>query len=257
MLKSIISSLFIFGVVFGRPSEEKVTLKLEVPEVSDKIVQFQQHADGQYSYTYANPLSSKSEVRSLDGTTNGVYKYLDSDGKIQSVEYSSDENGFQVKSATNLPEAPKVPELPKLEAPLPVSDTPEVAEARSKHLEALKLAEKSGGEGPSEIETTVVNPAPILSHPISFYGVPPSNVQVLPFSATPLVTLNYQIPGASFSYATYQAPILPNGFAFQLIGSNGAVYPQGVQENLVKEEAEDTVTIEAKNVKEEVPEKKE
>ncbi|XP_020813887.1 uncharacterized protein LOC110188497 [Drosophila serrata] len=59
---------------------------------------------GQYSYGYAEPLSSKQETRTLDGITRGSYSYRDPAGKLQTVDYVADNEGFHV-AATNLPKA--------------------------------------------------------------------------------------------------------------------------------------------------------
>lgn len=99
-----------------------------------------QDESGQYSYGYANPLSAKIESRALDGTTVGGYSYVDGQGAIQSVEYTADGvNGFRV-AASNLPVAPAVPKVPAQPLPVPVQDTPEVAEAKAKHLAAVEEA---------------------------------------------------------------------------------------------------------------------
>ncbi|XP_020296705.1 uncharacterized protein LOC109861455 [Pseudomyrmex gracilis] len=59
---------------------------------------------GQYDYSYTGDSSSKTESRSLDGTTKGAYSYIDANGILQQVHYIADHNGFRVL-ATNLPEA--------------------------------------------------------------------------------------------------------------------------------------------------------
>lgn len=59
---------------------------------------------GQYDYSYVGDTSSKTESRSLDGTTRGAYSYVDANGLLQQVHYVADQNGFRVV-ATNLPEA--------------------------------------------------------------------------------------------------------------------------------------------------------
>lgn len=91
---------------------------------------FSQDALGQYSYGYKEPLSSKQEVRTLDGVTAGSYSYIDANGLLQTVDYTADDNGFHVL-ATNLPkDGQSVPE--------PVQETAEVAKAREEHLAAYK-----------------------------------------------------------------------------------------------------------------------
>lgn len=68
-------------------------------------VQQQYHTQdelGQYAYGYSDPLSSKQEIRSLDGVTRGSYSYRDAEGILQTVDYRADDSGFHV-AATNLP----------------------------------------------------------------------------------------------------------------------------------------------------------
>nr|CAI5856611.1 unnamed protein product [Callosobruchus analis] len=87
---------------------------------------------GQYSYGYFGPLSSKSEARAANGVTVGTYKYIDAEGKEQEVQYTADDvHGFQV-AATNLPVAPEA----------------QVAEAKTRHLEALENAKARAAELP-------------------------------------------------------------------------------------------------------------
>lgn len=102
---------------------------------------------GQYHYGYNTPLSSKSELKTFDGITRGGYSYIDSEGKVQSVNYISDAaQGFRV-AATNLPVAPKAPEYQPLAS---VMEAAEVAEARKQHLkaheDALELLKKTSTE---------------------------------------------------------------------------------------------------------------
>lgn len=135
-----------------------------------------QDIHGQYIYGYATPTSTKTETKSLDGVTRGGYSYIDSNGILQSVEYSADPiHGFRV-AATNLPQDlpdvayakakhladfqaikaqhlahysnpiavpfAAVPQLPQAQfVPVPVQDLPEVVAARARHLaeyEAIK-----------------------------------------------------------------------------------------------------------------------
>lgn len=91
---------------------------------------FTQDTLGQYSYGYKEPLSTKQEVRTLDGVTSGSYSYIDANGLLQTVDYRADDEGFHV-AATNLPKASNA-------GPKPVEETPEVAAAREQHLAAHK-----------------------------------------------------------------------------------------------------------------------
>lgn len=115
----------------------------------------------------SDPLSSKQETKSHDGTTHGGYSYVDANGHLQSVKYVADpHNGFQIVSATNLPKGPApvhavapvayaaapvayaaapvavshwgVPAYAHahLGAPVPVQKTHEVLAAEAKHFQA-------------------------------------------------------------------------------------------------------------------------
>lgn len=91
---------------------------------------------GDYSYGYQGGPSAKSEIKTLDGITQGSYSYVDAESKLQTVNYVADALGFRV-AATNLPTAP----VDNAKAPEPVEDTPEVKSAKLEHLEALRKAE--------------------------------------------------------------------------------------------------------------------
>ncbi|KAE8752289.1 hypothetical protein FOCC_FOCC001082 [Frankliniella occidentalis] len=58
---------------------------------------------GQYSFGYANDISSKSETKTLDGVTRGSYSYLDPNGQMQTRSYIADAGGFRV-AASDLPQ---------------------------------------------------------------------------------------------------------------------------------------------------------
>jgi hypothetical protein len=119
--------------------------------------QFQaQDGHGGYSYGYSDPLSSKQETKSHDGTTHGGYSYVDAHGHLQSVKYVADaHNGFQIVSATNLPKGPApvhaapvhysapavhwgVPSYAHAhhDIPVPVHKTHEVLAAEAEHFAA-------------------------------------------------------------------------------------------------------------------------
>ncbi|XP_037945992.1 uncharacterized protein LOC119678302 [Teleopsis dalmanni] len=130
---------------------------------------------GQYSYGYTEPLSTKQEVRTLDGVTRGTYSYTDAAGKLQTVNYIADADGFRV-AATNLPQPVPIPATKALK---PVEDTPEVAAARAQHLAAYKAVELSLAKTASqEIALTKQQSASLISKS----GLP------LPVQDTPEVT---------------------------------------------------------------------
>lgn len=119
--------------------------------------------------THSDPLSSKQETKSHDGTTHGGYSYVDAHGHVQSVKYVADpHHGFQIVHATNLPKGPApvhavapyhhaapviayhaapavshwgVPAYAHAHgAPVPVSKTPEVIAAEHAHFAAVAEA---------------------------------------------------------------------------------------------------------------------
>lgn len=117
---------------------------------------------GQYAYGYADPHSSKQEVRSLDGITRGSYSYRDAAGKLQTVDYRADEQGFHV-AATNLPQQFRTisasgDDISAATASAAANnrvDAVEVAAATSRHLAAheaarlhLAQAQQSAGAQP-------------------------------------------------------------------------------------------------------------
>lgn len=159
-------------------------------------VSSQYHAQdelGQYTYGYASGLSAKAETKTFDGVTRGSYSYVDAEGKLQSVEYVSDAvNGFRA-AASNLPVAPAVPAVPALPVPVPVSDTPEVVEARAQHLAALQeiatrssaSSEAPSSEAPST-EAPSSSPAPAEPSPAP---APEANVTAVANSSLPLAPI--------------------------------------------------------------------
>lgn len=115
---------------------------------------------------HSDPLSTKHETKSHDGTTHGGYSYVDAHGHVQTVKYVADaHHGFQIVAATNLPKAPVhvvapyhaapvvayhaapvhshwgVPAYAHAHgAPLPVQKTPEVIAAEHAHFAAVAEA---------------------------------------------------------------------------------------------------------------------
>jgi hypothetical protein len=105
-----------------------------------------QDALGQYSYGYQGGPSAKTEVKTLDGITQGSYSYIDANQQLQTVNYVSDALGFRA-AATNLP----TPPVDNGVAPEPVDDTDEVKAARAEHLEAVKKAQNGGAPAAPEV----------------------------------------------------------------------------------------------------------
>ncbi|KAH8259469.1 hypothetical protein KR026_005055 [Drosophila bipectinata] len=89
-----------------------------------------------YSYGYSDDNAARAEYSSRDGTSRGFYSYVDANGKLQTVRYEANgAQGFKAE-ASNQPQAP----VDEGKAPLPVTDTEEVQQARLAHLNALRDA---------------------------------------------------------------------------------------------------------------------
>ncbi|XP_075163379.1 uncharacterized protein LOC142236013 [Haematobia irritans] len=124
----------------------KSSLKQAQPQLQQY---FTQDSLGQYSYGYSEPLSSKQEIRTFDGVTLGSYSYIDAHGTLQTVDYTADSDGFHV-SATN---------LPRDIYQKPVTETPEVALARQKHLAAHEAILRG------DISSSSILPQPVEDTP--------------------------------------------------------------------------------------------
>ncbi|CAG9863429.1 unnamed protein product [Phyllotreta striolata] len=152
---------------------------------------------GQYTYGYTNPLSAKSEARSIDGSVLGSYSYVDPNGKIQSVEYAADQGGFRV-AASNLPVAPVAAEIPTLAVPVPVQDTPEVIEARNQHFAAVEEAKNRAvneavqTEVGNSVDIPAARSAIALKYgetPVAISSSIPITAQYLPVAYRPTVAV--------------------------------------------------------------------
>ncbi|XP_049779218.1 ice-structuring glycoprotein-like [Schistocerca cancellata] len=195
--------------------------------VAPVSVSSQYHAQdelGQYSYGYSGALSAKSEARAFDGSVAGGYSYVDANGVVQSAHYVADPvNGFRV-AATNLPVAPAAPEAPAVEAPKPVEDTPEVAEAKAAHAAAVAEAAARAAAAPEEPEpapvpaaVAVAAPAPAVAvaAPAVAYSAPAA----LAYSAPAVVAVS---PARSFAYHTVAAaPLTYAAHAPVVLASEG------------------------------------
>lgn len=90
----LLPALRSYPVVYGSQTSSIVTPVQHQYHTQDEL--------GQYAYGYSDPLSTKQEVRSLDGVTRGSYSYRDANDILQTVDYRADDSGFHV-AATNLP----------------------------------------------------------------------------------------------------------------------------------------------------------
>lgn len=138
-LMSVLAVVAADGYYYETPSTRTAPdwNKLESAE------QYQYHTQdsfGQYSYGYGEPFSTKQEVRTQDGITRGSYTYLDAEGKVQTVTYTADADGFHV-AGTNLPkQLSSASGGARFEGPQSVQETAEVAAARLQHLAAHQQA---------------------------------------------------------------------------------------------------------------------
>merc|ERR1712106_469741 len=105
--------------------------------------------------------------KTADGVVRGAYRYIDTNGVVQTVEYIADAAGFRV-AGTNLPVASAA-------LPVAVQDTPEVAAAKQAHFEAVAAAiqpEDESYEGYNAAPLPVVS-APVVDNTITFPEVAP------------------------------------------------------------------------------------
>jgi len=128
------------GAIFGpltRTAGRVDSVSAEVDNIArntyDNTPAMDQHMsispDGQYTFGYSAPTSSRQERRGPDGSVQGSYSYTDPTGKLVTIEYTADAtSGFNAYGEN-------VPPVQVAQAPYPVQDTPAVAEARAKFLE--------------------------------------------------------------------------------------------------------------------------
>jgi len=123
--------------------------------IAPAFTKTQYHAQtelGEASYGYAHPGQAHSAVRDAFGNVRGSYAYIDPTGKEVRTNYVADAiNGFSVES-NNLPVAPVHVLPPAPELPVPVSETPEVAQARAEHLQAVEEAKLRNAAADSVVE---------------------------------------------------------------------------------------------------------
>ncbi|KAM8710892.1 hypothetical protein ACLKA7_017508 [Drosophila subpalustris] len=124
------------------PSNDEVSLPLR------GAYQEQDTARAFYSYGYSDENAARAEYTTRDGSSRGFYSYVDANGKLQTVRYEAGgRQGFKAE-ASNQPQAP----VDDQKAPLPVTDTREVQEAREAHLNALRKAQKEQEQEEEERE---------------------------------------------------------------------------------------------------------
>merc|ERR1711892_752711 len=196
---------------------------------------------GQFRFGYENIHSKKTESKDAFGVTRGSYQYVDANGVLQIVNYIADPiNGFRVMG-TNIPSAPAALPVTPLQAPEPVTDTPEVAKAKAEHLEAFAKAtnapsEKKKREAVAKADHLVPQVPLIFSSvsahsPIApaFAGVPFPAAPIQSFSSPPhLETIPAQQP---LQFARNQFPLTASSALVQhqpapIPLSTAPVFPQ-------------------------------
>lgn len=186
----------------------------------------------------SDPLSSKQESKSHDGTTHGGYSYVDANGHVQSVKYVADaHNGFQIVSATNLPKGPAPVHAAPIYAapahwgvhshydiPAPVHKTHEVLEAEAKHFAAHAEAKarlhhhhkRSASWGPVDTpEVQHEKQIHFAAHQRALAGQPANPILYHPQLANPAPvhysSPKYAAPAPKYDWTHNPAPAPVNG----------------------------------------------
>ena len=159
-------------IIAAAPAAAPIIADGPVPVSTSKVVaapalpstsQFHtQDEFGNLAFGYANINSARQESGNTYGGRAGAYSYTDANGIVQTVNYVADGLGFRV-AASNLPVAPLPIPAPEVALPIapvfnpaplvgpdPVTETPEVAEARAAHLAAQEEAAAAAAEAPEE-----------------------------------------------------------------------------------------------------------
>merc|ERR1712212_159488 len=211
------------------------------------VASSQYHAQnelGGYNYGYADGLSTKHESKNAYGGTVGSYSYVDSNNKVQTVNYVADHLGFRV-SGTNLPVAPTA----NLEAPVhtavgpaPVEDTAEVKAAKAEFKKLYDEAAAAAEAAPdSRKKRSLMAPEPVedtaevkaaKAEFKKLYDAAAAAADAAPDTDGPAYADYYGYPYAATPYAygaplTYAAAPLayaraPAGFSY---GFSSAHYP--------------------------------
>merc|ERR1711981_897424 len=140
---------------------------------------------GQYSFGYNDPNSVRQEVKTADGVVRGAYRYVDTAGVVQTVEYIADAAGFRV-AGTNLPQG-------TVALPASVVDTPEVAAAKQEHALAHAQADAAAAVQPEDLSlydtpaaAPVAVPAPVVFSQEPIAPVTSESAQQVHYVAAPV-----------------------------------------------------------------------
>ncbi|KAK4886286.1 hypothetical protein RN001_002557 [Aquatica leii] len=84
-----------------------------------------QDTDGNYDFKYAVPGITRAENRDFLGNVVGAFSYVDTNGILRETQYTAGVDGYHAFG----------PDIP-----VPVEDTPDVAQAKLEHLSKLYAA---------------------------------------------------------------------------------------------------------------------
>merc|ERR1712086_727341 len=155
---------------------------------------------GDYNYGYATPTSSKQEFRTPDGVVQGTHGYIDANGVVQTVNYISDAEGFEVAAEPIVAAAPIV--APALS--VYVEPTPTIADVQD-DIEVV-------GAEPAPIVNTVVptvytHQAPASYSPYAYGYAPHHGYYQAPATPAYIHAAPVHQPTNYYAPGYYQAPV--------------------------------------------------
>merc|ERR1711981_904764 len=171
---------------YVQPAPVAVTPVVQAAAVDTTGSQYHAQDDfGQYSFGYNDPNSVRQEVKTADGVVRGAYRYVDTSGVVQTVEYIADAAGFRV-AGTNLPQG-------TVALPASVVDTPEVAAAKQEHALAHAQADAAAAVQPEDLSlydtpavAPVTVPAPVVFTQEPIAPVAAESAQQVHYVAAPV-----------------------------------------------------------------------
>lgn len=214
----LLATICLVSIVNSKPTTQIIRAELQpLTLIAPASSQFHTQDNlGQYSYGYTDEHSSKIEVKTLDGITRGGYNYIDAEGKLQSVQYISDANGFRVH-ATNLPQP--IHENIVNDAVEIKSEADIKAHVKTSAEEIMHEERNEAKSGEEPIEKVAQTPIPPAAIPIpSGVSVQPSLLAPLPLhTIAPIATLKltpgitysyeYSLPASTLTYTTFASQL--------------------------------------------------
>ncbi|KAF5290388.1 hypothetical protein FQR65_LT11565 [Abscondita terminalis] len=126
-----------------------VALAASAP-ADDQVVKVSQDTLGNYKLKYVIEGISRVENGDANGNIIGGYSFIDPHGVLRKIEFTAGVDGFRAFGA---------------DIPVQVADTPEVALAKSQHIELLRAAELKSAEIPVVKAEAVGAPTPAIIAP--------------------------------------------------------------------------------------------